>query len=269
MAKSRTTRTRKAGARRVKSAAKRAAKSARRKGTRKQASRKSAKKQASRKSTRKSTRKSASRKRTAGRGRKSAAKRTARQTRGAGRATKRTKSARKTRKSARPSGGALRAARGAGRETVTRGLKSASATTRPTATPRGASRAARAVQATAKRPPALERERRRLPEAIATLPDDAQVTLGESVHRSSRAVNGDVTGGDIDATRQTAYDTGDEAPGGDNPTPDQDIVDQIGHSLGLEYEDEEELKGADKVEQRDRHRWELDPASSEDYNDRD
>lgn len=266
MAKSRTTRTRKAGARRVKSAAKRAAKTARRKGTKKQASRKSAKKQASRKSTRKA----ASRKSTAGRGRKSAAKRTSRQTRGAGRATKRsTKSVRKTRKSARPSGGALRAARGAGRKTVTRGLKSASATTRPTATPRGASRAARAVQATAKRPPALERERRRLPEAIATLPDDAQVTLGESVHRSSRAVNGDVTGGDIDATRQTAYDTGDEAPGGDNPTPDQDIVDQIGHSLGLEYEDEEELKGADKVEQRDRHRWELDPASSEDYNDRD
>jgi hypothetical protein len=28
------------------------------------------------------------------------------------------------------------------------------------------------------------------------------------------------------------------------------------------------LKGADKVEERDRHRWELDPASSDDYKDR-
>ena len=44
---------------------------------------------------------------------------------------------------------------------------------------------------------------------------------------------------------------------------------EIGRSLGLEYNDNEELKGADKVEARDRHRWELDPASSEDYDERD
>jgi len=77
-----------------------------------------------------------------------------------------------------------------------------------------------------------------------------------------------LTGGDLDANWETAYSTGDEAPGGDNPTPDQDIVDQIGKSLGLEYEDDEELKGAAKLEERDKHRWELDPASSEDYEDR-
>jgi hypothetical protein len=29
------------------------------------------------------------------------------------------------------------------------------------------------------------------------------------------------------------------------------------------------LKGGDKVAGRDKHRWELDPASAEDYNDRD
>ena len=46
-------------------------------------------------------------------------------------------------------------------------------------------------------------------------------------------------------------------------------MDEIGRSLGLEYNDNEELKGADKVEARDRHRWELDPASSEDYDERD
>jgi hypothetical protein len=35
------------------------------------------------------------------------------------------------------------------------------------------------------------------------------------------------------------------------------------------YEDNEELKAAGKVEKRDRNRWELDPASAEDYKDRD
>ena len=70
-------------------------------------------------------------------------------------------------------------------------------------------------------------------------------------------------------TGQDAYSVGDEAPGGDNPTPDQDRVDDIGKALGVEYEDNEELKGSDKIAERDKHRWELDPASSDDYQDRD
>ena len=78
-----------------------------------------------------------------------------------------------------------------------------------------------------------------------------------------------LTGGDVDADWESAYSVGDEAPGGDNPTPDQDIVDDIGRAVGVEYQDNEELKGADKVAKRDKHRWELDPASSEDYDDRD
>ncbi len=78
-----------------------------------------------------------------------------------------------------------------------------------------------------------------------------------------------LTGGDVDADWESAYSVGDEAPGGDNPTPDQDIVDDIGRAVGVEYQDNEELKGADKVAKRDKHRWELDPASAEDYDDRD
>ncbi len=74
-----------------------------------------------------------------------------------------------------------------------------------------------------------------------------------------------ITGGDVDADVEAAYFSGDEAPGGDNPTPDQDVVDEIGRALGVEYEDNEELKAGDKVVERDKHRWELDPASSEDY----
>ncbi len=77
-----------------------------------------------------------------------------------------------------------------------------------------------------------------------------------------------LTGGDVDANWEGAYSSGDEAPGGDNPTPDQDVVDDIGHALGVEYDDNEELKGADKITERDKHRWELDPASSDDYRER-
>jgi hypothetical protein len=53
-----------------------------------------------------------------------------------------------------------------------------------------------------------------------------------------------LTGGDVDADWESAYSEGDEAPGGDNPTPDQDIVDEIGRALGVQYEDNEELKAS-------------------------
>ena len=76
------------------------------------------------------------------------------------------------------------------------------------------------------------------------------------------------TGGDVDADWEDGYSEGDEAPGGDNPTPDQDVVEEIGRALGVEYEDGEELKGSDKITERDTNRWEYDPASAEDYDDR-
>ena len=77
-----------------------------------------------------------------------------------------------------------------------------------------------------------------------------------------------LTAGDVDADWKSAYSSGDEAPGGDMPTPDQGVVEDIGTALGVEYQDDEELKGAPKIEERDRHRWELDPASAEDYMER-
>src|SRR5262245_39707031 len=64
-----------------------------------------------------------------------------------------------------------------------------------------------------------------------------------------------LTGGDVDADMESAYFTGDETPGGDNPTPDQNDVDEIGHAVGLEYQDNEELKSTDKIDERDKHRW--------------
>jgi hypothetical protein len=44
-------------------------------------------------------------------------------------------------------------------------------------------------------------------------------------------------------------------------------VDDIGRALGIEYADNEELKASEKIAERDKHRWELDPASAEDYPD--
>ena len=77
-----------------------------------------------------------------------------------------------------------------------------------------------------------------------------------------------LTGGDIDAAWKEADTVGDEAVGGTAPTPDQDIVDEIGAAVGLEMSDREFLRTQDILEDRDDRRWELDPTSSEDYQER-
>ncbi len=126
--------------------------------------------------------------------------------------------------------------------------------------------------------PRLDRVRRTLDETVQTPPSSldmdrrgSSVRTGRAEMAQSRENLGDMgalTRGDVDADAGNAYFSGDEAPGGDNPTPDQDIVDDIGRALGVEYQDNEELRASDKVVERDKHRWELDPASSEDYKDR-
>jgi len=77
-----------------------------------------------------------------------------------------------------------------------------------------------------------------------------------------------LSGGDIDARWEDADSTGDEAVAGDAPTPDQDVVDEIGAAIGVTYQDDEPLKLGEKERSRDKKRWELDPASSDDYQDR-
>ncbi len=76
-----------------------------------------------------------------------------------------------------------------------------------------------------------------------------------------------LSGGDIDAAWDQA-DVGEQTVGGDNPTPDQDVVEEIGEALGVRYQDTEPLRGAEKISERDQERWELDPASSEDFAER-
>ncbi len=81
--------------------------------------------------------------------------------------------------------------------------------------------------------------------------------------RKNTSASPALTSGDIDADWESAETVGDEAPGGDNPTPDQDVVDDIGRALGVEYDDDEELQGGAEIKERDRRRWELDPASKD------
>jgi hypothetical protein len=127
--------------------------------------------------------------------------------------------------------------------------------------------------------PRLDRPRRTLEDTIPTPPSSLNLDRRGSAARTGRAeleqdrqVHGSmtrgITGGDVDVNLEQAYFSGDEAPGGDNPTPDQDVVEDIGRAIGIEYQDNEELRSSDKVAARDKHRWELDPASAEDYKDR-
>lgn len=74
---------------------------------------------------------------------------------------------------------------------------------------------------------------------------------------------GELAGGDPDAADPGGV--GEETPTGSNPTPDHDIVDDIGRAAGIEYQDNEPLKFGEKMAERDVDRWELNPASSEDY----
>ena len=76
-----------------------------------------------------------------------------------------------------------------------------------------------------------------------------------------------LSGGDVDAAWEDSIQVGEESVGGSVSTPDQDIVDDIGKAAGLTYDDHEELDYDKKVLDRDRNRWELDPASADDDDD--
>jgi uncharacterized protein DUF6335 len=77
-----------------------------------------------------------------------------------------------------------------------------------------------------------------------------------------------VTGGDLDANWANAQFSGDESAVSSSPTPDQGVVDEIAGAMGITYADDEPLKVGEKERSRDKKRWELDPASSDDYQDR-
>jgi hypothetical protein len=133
----------------------------------------------------------------------------------------------------------------------------------------------------ARKAPSLDRARRTVQgdDIVPTPPSSLDLDRTASAARTGRRqmrerlsehneTSPALTAGDVDADWESAATVGDEAPGGDNPTPDQDIVDDIGKAVGVQYADNEELKGEAKIAKRDKHRWELDPASSEDFKER-
>src|SRR5215212_2835379 len=193
--------------------------------------------------------------------------------RGAARTSKR--SARRPARKARP----LRKAKGrsvkkTARKAARRAAAPQSRGRRPA--PKNKAKMSRAAAASTRpKPPGLQRERRRLGEEPVTASVPSSLNFDRSAssaksgrdamlhHRREHNESGPaLTGGDVDAEWEDGYSEGDEAPGGDNPTPDQDVVEEIGRALGVEYEDSEELKGSDKIAERDTNRWEYDPASS-------
>jgi hypothetical protein len=92
-------------------------------------------------------------------------------------------------------------------------------------------------------------------------------TMADRMHDYHEATP-ELTGGDIDANYEQANAVGDESVGGTVSTPDMDIVDDLGKAVGLEMSDFNYMHTNEILEGRDDRRWELDPTSSEDYDNR-
>jgi len=96
-------------------------------------------------------------------------------------------------------------------------------------------------------------------EEIARAPKDPE-QLAHRLRNNTAASPSDA-GGDLDASWEDVNDSGSESVAGDNPTPDQSLVEENAHALGVNFEDNEELEFVDKIERRDRDRYELDESS--------
>jgi hypothetical protein len=77
-------------------------------------------------------------------------------------------------------------------------------------------------------------------------------------HNSSNPAD---SGGDVDANWEEVNSTGAEAFAGHNPTPDQSDVEENAHAMGIDYQDNQPLDLLEKMEKRDRDRFELDESS--------
>lgn len=106
-----------------------------------------------------------------------------------------------------------------------------------------------------KEAPADQKIKEFMDEEIAHVPS-APGELAERLadHHSSSPAD---SGGDIDADWEDVNDSGAESVFGHNPTPDQSNVEENAHAMGIDYEDNEPLDFLEKIEKRDRDRYEL------------
>lgn len=93
--------------------------------------------------------------------------------------------------------------------------------------------------------------------------------LEEKLNEYNSSMDPSLSGGDVDAAWDDSIVSGEESVGGSAPTPDQDVVDEIGAAAGLSYRDDEPLNSDKKILERDRNRWELNPESADDNEEED
>lgn len=74
-----------------------------------------------------------------------------------------------------------------------------------------------------------------------------------------------LTGGDLDDDWYQAEVVGEEAVGGQTPTPDQNVTEGLLLSVGLSSADGQPIETWEELQGRDHRRWELEPESAEDY----
>lgn len=96
---------------------------------------------------------------------------------------------------------------------------------------------------------------------------DRDTGLGHVVRelRMSHLDNGNLSGGDPDDDWYQAEVVGEEAVGGQNPTPDQNVTEGLLRSMGIPSIDGQPVETARILTNRDLRRWELDPDSAEDH----
>ena len=105
------------------------------------------------------------------------------------------------------------------------------------------------------------------PDSEAVIKDNLAEIGRRLVERESEkyhSVSPELTAGDVGARWQEAEDSGAETPGGHVATPDQDNVDEIGRAVGMEFQDNQELRTPEEILlRRDRRRWEMDKRSAD------
>lgn len=94
---------------------------------------------------------------------------------------------------------------------------------------------------------------------ISRAPKDPEM-LAQRLRNNTAASPRDA-GGDLDASWEDVNESGSETIAGDNPTPDQSLAEENAQAMGVSFEDNEELEFLDKIEKRDRERFELDEGS--------
>jgi len=95
-------------------------------------------------------------------------------------------------------------------------------------------------------------------EEIAHAPKDPDL-LAHRLHNT--AASPQDAGGDLDASWEDVNDSGSESISGHSPTPDQSLVEENARAIGVSFEDNEELDFLEKIEKRDRDRYELEEQS--------